>query len=221
MFTGIIEHVGTVRGRRPTADSVRLQIDLGPLAADAKIGDSIAVDGACLTIAEMTGPQVAAFDAVAETIRRTTLGQLAVGEEVNLERALAAGSRVGGHFVQGHVDGIGTIRALGRSGGQWTLTVAAGLQVAPLLVEKGSIAVAGISLTIASIPSADQFTCAIIPTTLQQTTLRRRRAGDRVNLEADLLGKYVHRFLASTTAPAPGPTAAELTEAKLKEHGFA
>ena len=215
MFTGLIEHVGVVRGVRPTPAGVRIEIDLGPLAEDAAAGDSIAIDGACLTIAAMTGPAVAAFDAVAESLRRTTLEALRVGDAVNLERALAAGGRLGGHFVQGHVDGVGTVRRLAETGGEWTLAVAAPPQVADLLVEKGSIAVAGVSLTIAGLGPEGTFTCALIPTTLARTNLRQRRAGDAVNLEADILAKYVRRFLEAAAEPSG------LTEAKLKEHGFA
>jgi len=173
---------------------MRLGITAPGLFADARVGDSISVSGVCLTITRH-GPDEAAFDVVPETVQRSRLGLLRPGDRVNLERALRASDRFGGHFVQGHVDGVGTVRALQRAGEDVVLVVDAPPAVTDYLVEKGSVAVDGVSLTVAEV-RADGFSVALIPHTLSVTTLGGLEPGDRANLEADLIGKYVARYVA-------------------------
>ena len=211
MFTGIIEKTARVKAVHASAAGARLSLELGELAEDVKLGDSIAVNGACLTASAITAG-VASFDVVAETLRRTTLGSLAPGDLVNVERALRVGDRLGGHFVQGHVDGVGTIAGRTIAAGEHLLHVSASPELLAGIIEKGSIAVDGISLTIASLDERG-FTLAIIPHTLEQTTLSGKREGSRVNLELDMIGKYV-RKLAGPTRPNG------LSESMLREHGF-
>jgi riboflavin synthase len=193
VFTGIVEAVGSVAGLRSGATLTRIEIEAPGLAGAVAVGDSVAVNGACLTVAAAGGSRVS-FDAVAETLARTSLGELRVGARVNLERALRADGRLDGHIVQGHVDGTGTLRALDRDGDDVRLHVDCGPEVADYLVPKGSVAIDGVSLTVVS-ARADGFDVALIPHTLAVTTLGERRPGDRVNLEADVLGKYVRRYL--------------------------
>ena len=217
MFTGIIETVAAVTAVEPAADRRRLWIDLSGLADaecqlfDVAPGHSVAVDGACLTAAVVDGRR-AAFDCVTETLERTTLGRLRAGSLVNVERALRPGDRLGGHLVQGHVDGQGAVERLEPQPGQTLLVVRApGLM--DQVVLKGSVAVDGVSLTVARM-TADGFAVALVPFTLSHTTLGRRRPGDPVNIETDLLGKYVRAHLARTAAGG-------LTAEYLAEQGFA
>jgi riboflavin synthase len=218
MFTGIIEGTGKVLGLTVSGQAGRLRVELGAVAEGVRTGDSVAVDGACLTVARIGGI-VTEFDVSAETLRVTTLGGLRSGDEVNLERSLRVGDRLGGHFVLGHVDAVGKIDRLETTPGQITLTVAAPREVVANLVPKGSIAVDGISLTIAAL-EPEKFSVAVIPHTLDHTTLRRKTAGDRVNLELDILGKYVARFLAAGFGGPGARPAGRLTEGFLEEHGF-
>jgi riboflavin synthase len=214
MFTGLIEAIGTVRGARVVQAGRRIEVDLGPLAEGVRVGDSINVAGCCQTVAEMRGSS-AAFDAVPETLRLTTLGDLAAGDRVNLERSLVAGARLGGHFVTGHVDGAARLAdpgAPGEQGGARLWVFQAEPALLRQMVPKGSVAVDGVSLTLVDVADA-AFSVALIPTTLERTTLGRLRAGDRVNVETDLLGKYVLRYLG--TAAAGG-----LTVEKLRDAGF-
>lgn len=213
MFTGIIKMLAPVEAVRRATGGARIVIDLEDLAAGAGRGDSVSVNGACLTVAEKRG-SVCEFDAVAETLSRTTLGSLRPGDRVNIEPSLRVGDQLGGHFVLGHVDGIGEIAALTRAGEGAEMQVSADAALAALMVPKGSVAVDGISLTLVGVGKA-HFTCAVIPTTLQETTLGSRRPGDKVNVEADLLGKMVAKLLASGGAPAG------VTLDKLREAGFA
>ena len=214
MFTGIIRHVGRVSAVADRGGGRRLSVDLGPLADGLRVGDSVAVSGACLTAAEVSGSQVE-FDVVAETLRQTTLGKLSTGSKVNLERALTAGQALDGHLVQGHVDGRATVREV-RRGGQWVVTFGAPRELAAQLVSKGSIAVDGVSLTPAEV-SAEGFSVALIPTTLAETTLTDLRGGDEVNIELDVIGKYVRAYLQQiATAGGDG-----VTLEKLKRAGFA
>jgi len=198
MFTGLIEHAGRIAERTALPDgSARLVVDLGPLAEGAAPGASIAVDGCCLTIVELRGAR-ASFDAVPETLRRTTLGLRAPGDLVNLERALLPSARLGGHFVQGHVDGTATVARTVTGGrwAEWHLTLddpALAVQV----VEKGSIALDGISLTVAGCDGRGAFWVALIPETLARTTLGSKKESARVNVETDILGKYVQAMLRS------------------------
>jgi len=214
MFTGIIEKLARVASLRRGAQGAKLAVDLEELAEGVPLGDSIAISGACLTVAALSGTAVT-FDVVEETLRRTTLGELRPGDRVNVERSLRIGDRIAGHFVQGHVDEVGTItrKQVGREGG--SVTVAAGSDIMGLVVEKGSIAIDGISLTVASVTEND-FTVALIPTTLGVTTLGFKDAGARVNLETDILAKLVARLLQQR-----GERAAGVTEEMLREQGFA
>ncbi len=213
MFTGLIEETGRIAEVRRQAQGARLVVEAERVLDGAGVGDSIAVSGVCLTAVQITGRRVA-FDAVAETLRRSTLGELAPGDLVNLERALALGDRLGGHLVQGHVDGVGILTRAREEGISRVFTISAPPEVLADLVEKGSVAVDGVSLTVAALAD-DSFDIALIPETLRATTLGRKRVGDRFNLESDLIGKYVRRFLESR-----GP-ARKLSPEFLAEHGFA
>lgn len=209
MFTGIVEEIGRLaaveRRGGPDAASARLHITCATVVEDAAIGDSIAVDGCCLTVTSLPGDGFTA-DLMAETLRATGLGDLTVGVAVNLERAMSAGSRFGGHLVQGHVDAVGTLVARDEQPGTVFLTVAAPPEVARYLVPKGSVTVAGVSLTVVDVtPRQDgsaTFRLALIPHTLEVTTLGERSVGDRVNLEADVVAKHVEHLLAGG-APSP------------------
>lgn len=218
MFTGIIQHVGIVIGVAPTAAGKRLAIDLGPLAAGLQDGASVAVNGACLT-ASASGQNgsgsVVAFDVVPETLSRTTLGRLAAGERVNLERALRAGDALDGHMVQGHVDGLAKMHRIERQGGQVLLRLRAGRELVEQMVPKGSVTLAGVSLTLVEV-AEESFSVALIPTTLERTMLGELRGGEEVNVEVDILGKYVRRYLQRMTAGAGGG----LTWEKLRSAGF-
>jgi riboflavin synthase len=193
VFTGIVEAVGRVVAVEPRGALARLRVEAPAIAAEAPLGASVAVNGACLTVTEAAGGEVA-FDAVSETLACTALGELRPGARVNLERALRADGRLDGHIVQGHVDGTGRVRSLERCGEDVRLAVACEPGFARLLVEKGSIAVDGVALTLVGV-GEDGFDVALIPHTLRETNLGDRRPGDRVNLEADVLGKYVLRYL--------------------------
>ncbi|MBO0900341.1 riboflavin synthase [Cellulomonas sp. zg-ZUI222] len=199
MFTGIVEEQGTVvaleRGAGDEADA-RLRVR-GPLVtSDARPGDSIAVSGVCLTVADLPGDGTFVADVMPETLRRSALGDLAPGDAVNLERALAVGGRYGGHVVQGHVDGVGVVRSR-QPGPRWD-DVEIGLEpaLARYVAEKGSITVQGVSLTVTHVGD-DTFGVSLIPTTLQVTTLGALAPGARVNLEVDVLAKYTERLLAT------------------------
>ncbi len=196
MFTGIVEETGRVRAIAPRAEALRLSIEARLVAKDAHLGDSIAVNGCCLTVVGNTGRdrRRLEFDLLRETWDRTNLSDLQPGRLVNLERSLAVGDRLGGHFVTGHIDGTGTIVGSERRGRDWELDIAAPAAIRRYLVFKGSVAVDGISLTVAAV-TPKGFRIWIIPHTQEVTALRERQVGDRVNLEADLLGKYVERLV--------------------------
>lgn len=189
MFRGIIEGTAPVVAFRPTGEGARLVVDLAPIAAEIVIGQSIAINGACLTAVERRGGEVA-FDLAGETLRRTAFRSLRGGERVNFERAMRLDDRLDGHLVQGHVDGVGVIASFdARHGDDWLVVRAEPAQLAAM-VPKGSIAVDGISLTIAEL-GTDQFACTIVPHTRAVTHLAHRRAGDPVNLECDVLIKWL------------------------------
>src|SRR3954452_10371804 len=193
MFTGLVREVGEVVSVRRDGDGVRLAVRAPATAADAALGDSISIGGVCLTVVE-TPDGVLAFDAVPETLARTTLGRLGSGARVNVEPALRAGEPLGGHYVQGHVDGVGTVRSVEPEGEGKRIWTDAPPELLRYIVEKGSIALQGTSLTVAAVDD-EGFAVALIPHTLQETTLGGLAAGDRVNLEADVLAKYVEKLL--------------------------
>jgi riboflavin synthase len=190
VFTGIVREVGRVEAVEENGDSVRLTVSAPKTAAATAVGDSVALAGVCLTAVEVADGTIA-FDAVPETLRRSTLSRLEVGAEVNVEPALRAGEPLGGHMVQGHVDGVGRIRAVSEEG----IEVEAAPEVLRYCVEKGSIAVEGVSLTIATLGD-DSFGVALVPHTREATTLGAMAVGDEVNLEVDVVAKYVERLAA-------------------------
>lgn len=192
MFTGIVEHLGAVVAVAGDDSGSRLTIDLGPLDGMA-IGDSISVSGVCLTAVDVEGSQVS-VEVVPETLSRTSLGSLVQGSSVNLERAMAADGRFDGHIVQGHVDGVGTVTGVADEGDGKRMSIQSPTPLLRYIVEKGSITADGVSLTVAGL-EGDTFEIALIPHTLEVTTLGLRKAGDRVNLEVDVLAKYVERLL--------------------------
>ena len=197
MFTGIVESTGIVRALTARDGDAKLVVEAGAFLDGARIGDSIAVSGVCVTITRTGGPLFEA-DLGAETLRRTTLGQLRAGASVNLERPLAVGDRLGGHIVQGHVDGVGRVAERRREGEGWWVEITLPPGLARYVVEKGSIAVDGVSLTVADLDSRS-FTVSLIPETLQRTNLGQAGPGHRVNLEVDVLAKYVERLMVART----------------------
>lgn len=216
MFTGIIEELGTVervtRGRVSAVIAIRAE----HILSDLKIGDSVAVNGVCLTATSLTGHGFTA-DVMHETLDRSSLAGLGPGSPVNLERAMAADGRFGGHIVAGHVDGVGTIAAIEQDDNAIWFTITAPAQVLRYVVEKGSIAIDGISLTVARVET-DRFAVSVIPHTAAVTLLGRCRVGDRVNLESDIIGKYVERLLRPT--PELKTKESKLTMDFLSQHGF-
>lgn len=215
MFTGIIEEIGTVECIKKGQHSAVLTIRAKTVFEGTKIGDSIAVNGICLTVTGMTGDSFSA-DVMHETLNRSALAGLVLGTHVNLERAMPANGRFGGHIVAGHVDGVGKIRRVRRDDTAVWYTVEAAPEVLRCVVEKGSIAVDGISLTVAKVTQAD-FSISAIPHTVAQTVLRERREGDFVNLETDIIGKYVEKLL----NPAPSrQESGMITREFLTRYGF-
>ena len=193
MFTGLVEATGTFLAAALTGKAGKIRVETGKTFSGLKSGESIAVNGACLTLESWNGPRLE-FHVLEETFRKTNLGKLQRGSLVNLERALALGDRLGGHLVSGHVDGTGEILSLGRSGEDMVLTVSCTPEMRQYMVPKGSIAVNGISLTLAELRE-DRFSVHIIPTTWNETNLPDCKPGSPVNLECDLLGKYVLAML--------------------------
>ncbi|AEW97741.1 MULTISPECIES: riboflavin synthase [Streptomycetaceae] len=194
MFTGIVEELGEVTAVEDLGDAARFTLR-GPLVTEgARHGDSIAVNGVCLTVVDTPGPDTFTADVMAETLKRSSLGALTPGSPVNLERPTQVGGRLGGHLVQGHVDGTGTILDRAPAEHWEVVTVSLPAELARYVVEKGSITVDGISLTVVE-AAADHFTVSLIPTTLALTTLGRKQPGDPVNLEVDVVAKYVERML--------------------------
>jgi riboflavin synthase len=213
MFTGLIEAVCRVAGVRGGGGSGGLTVDLGEVAEGTKIGDSIGVNGVCLTVARLKGRQ-ATFDVSGETLSKSSLGKLRVSWPVNIERALRPTDRLGGHIVQGHVDGTATITAMDRHGEYVDIQFSVGAELTEQMVEKGSVAVDGISLTVASI-DANGFRVSVIPQTLEKTTLGKAKIGDVVNIETDIIGKMIKRQLEKIL-----PKGQTLTVERLKELGF-
>lgn len=213
MFTGLIEGICEVRLVRQSAGGMRLTVDLGELADESKIGDSIAVSGVCLTVTELDG-QLASFDVSGETLAKSTLGKLRPASQVNIERAMKATGRFGGHFVAGHVDGVATVKAIDKRGQFANMRFEAAPELLEQMVVKGSVAVDGISLTIADMDESG-FDVAIIPETLERTTLGSAKAGDMVNIETDMIVKAVKKQLDKIL-----PKDEKLTVEKLKAMGF-
>ena len=216
MFTGIIEEVGTIKQIARGQHSAVLTIQAQTVLEGTKLGDSIAVNGICLTVTRLLEDAFTA-DVMHETLNRSSLSRLTVGDAVNLERAMAANGRFGGHIVAGHVDGVGTISNIRRDDTAVWYTVQAVPAILRYVVEKGSIAIDGISLTVARV-EPDRFAVSVIPHTAAVTLLGRRRTGDRVNLESDIIGKYVERLL--RPAPELKTKESKLTMEFLSKHGF-
>lgn len=209
MFTGIIEEVGEIAEIKHGARSCALTIKGSLIFSDLKIGDSVAVNGVCLTATSVNG-NVFTADVMAETMRRSGLGTLKKGSKVNLERAMAANGRFGGHIVSGHIDGVGFVQSLVREDNAVWVAVTADEAIMRYIVEKGSVAIDGISLTVAKV-FKDAFSVSVIPHTGAETTLLSRKSGDRVNLECDIIGKYVEKLIGKTDS---------ITEDFLKKYDF-
>jgi riboflavin synthase len=192
MFTGIVEELGRVRSLEDRAGGARLLVQCATVNGDSSVGDSVAVNGVCLTAVEVTG-EALSFDLGRETLGRSTLGDLRAGDPVNLERPLTLATRLGGHLVQGHVDGVARVRSVDRNGAGASIRIALPPSLRPYVVEKGAIAVDGVSLTVAVVDN-EGFEVALIPHTLAATTLGERAPGDGVNLEADVVAKYVENL---------------------------
>jgi riboflavin synthase len=215
MFTGIIEELGRVRALERRGEGVRMTVEARTVTEGTREGDSISVNGVCLTALEV-GRDSFAADGSRETLQRSTLGSLRAGSPVNLERAVTPATRLGGHIVQGHVDGRGRFLSAEEHGGSWTVRIGYPLELARYLVFKGSVTVEGISLTVAAL-SDDYFEIAVIPKTWTLTNLSHLRAGDAVNLEADIIAKYVERIL--SVGAQQGGAAAQTTGLTLEKLG--
>lgn len=216
MFTGIIQAIGQLQRKEPRGGDCRVTVAAGKLAmGEVRLGDSIAVNGVCLTVVEFGGGGFSA-DVSRETLSRTTLGELGAGAALNLELALTPSTRLGGHIVSGHVDGVGTISARGGDGRSVRFRIDAPAQLAKYVAEKGSICVDGISLTVNRVDGCT-FDVNVVPHTLAETTLGEAPAGRRVNLEVDLLARYLERLIQGEAAARP---AGSLTRELLRGHGF-
>ena len=209
MFTGIIEEIGTVDAIKKGARSEVITVRADKIFSDLKIGDSVATNGVCLTATEITG-KIFSADVMNETLSRSTLGTLRPGSHVNLERAMAADGRFGGHMVAGHVDGTGKIIHIRRDDNAVWYTILASSEIMHYIVEKGSVAIDGISLTVAAV-ERDNFSVSVIPHTAAETTLAEKKIGDLVNLENDMVGKYIEKFV---------QTKSGIDEAFLQRYGF-
>jgi riboflavin synthase len=212
MFTGIIEEMGTVKALRREAGAARLTLSAAMVLDGTALGDSICVNGVCLTVVER-GKNEFSADVAVETLRVTNLGELKTGAKVNLERALQLSARIGGHLVSGHVDAVGRLREKRDEGNGWRIFFDAPKTVLRYIIKKGSIAIDGISLTVADVDRAG-FSIAMIPHTARLTTLGFKAAGDSVNLESDIIGKYVERLL-------PGSAEGNVSLELLRKNGFA
>lgn len=212
MFTGIVEELGSVKALRRDAGAARLTISASAVLEGTVLGDSISVNGVCLTVVDLNKNEFSA-DVAVETLKVTNLGDLKIGMQVNLERALQLSARIGGHLVSGHVDAVGRIRERRVEGNGWRIFIDAPETVLRYVIKKGSIAIDGISLTVADVDKTG-FSIAMIPHTAKLTTLGYKSAGDSVNLESDIIGKYVERLLSGRVE---GNVSLEL----LKQNGFA
>ena len=217
MFTGIVEEMGVIKSIRKGASSAVLEIQAQVVLEDVHIGDSIAVNGVCLTATTFT-PTTFTADVMHETLNRSSLANLRPGSRVNLERAMAANGRFGGHIVAGHVDGVGTVLQTRKDDNAIWYTIGAGPEVLRYVVEKGSITIDGISLTVAKVTDTD-FSISAIPHTVAVTVLQDRKPGDTVNLETDIIGKYVEKLLTPQAQPTQKPTS-NITREFLSRYGF-
>lgn len=214
MFTGIIEELGTVRSLEKGGAITRIRVFTPGIAPDARLGQSVSVNGVCLTVVEK-GKDLLSFEVMRETCKRTNLGALKPGEKVNLERALKADARLDGHFVTGHIDGTGRIAKRYNRDGDTVFEMEAGTEMLRQMVLKGSVALDGISLTVSGLKTSS-FCVSLIPYTLQNTTLALKRAGHRVNIECDILAKYAGKLLSQN-----GQSSSNLSVNFLRKHGFA
>ena len=217
MFTGIVEEMGVIKSIRKGASSAVLEIQAQVVLEDVHIGDSIAVNGVCLTATSFT-PTTFTADVMHETLNRSSLANLRPGSRVNLERAMAANGRFGGHIVAGHVDGVGTVLQTRKDDNAIWYTIGASPEVLRYVVEKGSITIDGISLTVAKVTDTD-FSISAIPHTVAVTVLQDRKPGDTVNLETDIIGKYVEKLLIPQAQPTQKPTS-NITREFLSRYGF-
>jgi riboflavin synthase len=220
VFTGIVEERGSIAGIKKGANSAVLTISAKKVLEGTKIGDSIAVNGVCLTVTDLKNGSFTA-DVMHETLNRSSLAGARPGTAVNLERAMPADGRFGGHIVAGHVDGVGTIKNITKDDNAIIFDIGADAAILRYIVEKGSITVDGISLTVASV-SSGSFTVSVIPHTAKETTLGTKKAGDPVNLENDMIGKYVEKllFFGNSENKQPAESKSKLTKAFLLENGF-
>jgi len=216
MFTGIVEETGTVKSISMAGSSGTIVIEAKKVLENTQIGDSIAVNGICLTVTSMTANSFSA-DVMAETVRRSSLSECRSKDKVNLERAMAADGRFGGHIVSGHIDGTGTIVSLKREENAVWVKIKTTAAIMKYIVEKGSICIDGISLTVAKVAEND-FSVSVIPHTGEETTLLKKKAGDTVNLENDIVGKYIERFMRFGNAPKKEEST--LTMDMLREFGI-
>ena len=217
MFTGIVEEMGVIKSIRKGASSAVLEIQAQVVLEDVHIGDSIAVNGVCLTATSFT-PTTFTADVMHETLNRSSLANLRPGSRVNLERAMAANGRFGGHIVAGHVDGVGTVLQTRKDDNAIWYTIGASPEVLRYVVEKGSITIDGISLTVAKVTDTD-FSISAIPHTVAVTVLQDRKPGDTVNLETDIIGKYVEKLLTPQAQPTQRPTS-NITREFLSRYGY-
>lgn len=217
MFTGIIEEIGTIKNINTNGVSAQLNITSSLVLEGTKIGDSIAVNGVCLTVTSLTSNSFTA-DIMAETLRRSNLGNLLPQSKVNLERAMIANGRFGGHIVSGHIDGIGTIIETKPEGNAIWVKIKTSNEVLKYIIQKGSITIDGISLTVAKITDQD-FSVSIIPHTAENTTLLQKKVGEIVNLENDIVGKYVEKLLSFQNINQEKPQS-RITEEFLRQNGF-
>ena len=213
MFTGIIENLAVIKKLSLKAGGAELLLDISNFYSDIKLGESIAINGVCLTVKDVKG-QIVSFDVSGETLKKSTLGKLRNAEKVNIERSLRVGDRLGGHFVTGHVDGVGTIKEKKQTADQCTMSFSVENKFTDMMIEKGSVAIDGISLTIVDIANG-VFTVALIPFTLASTTLGFKKVGDQVNIEIDMMGKWIKKLLTNIQEKKGG-----ITKEQLMEQGF-
>ncbi|GAE25640.1 riboflavin synthase [Halalkalibacter wakoensis JCM 9140] len=218
MFTGIIEEVGHIQEMRSTGESMIMKIGASNILEDVHLGDSISVNGVCLTVTSFTSTHFT-VDVMPETVRATSLQSLGRGSKVNLERAMSAKGRFGGHFVSGHVDGTGTILAKTPEQNAVYYRIGINSNLRHYMIEKGSVAVDGTSLTIFAVDE-ESFTISIIPHTIEETIIGTKGVGEIVNIECDMVGKYIEQFLLRRSEVTPTKSRSSLTESFLSEHGY-